>query len=252
MLAASTDDEIDAFQVHRTIGGTTSSCAGTVVGPTFSTGFATNTSENPTATVVFIDTPATTSQVNYTVCSSVNSTGTVNNTTPKITVGLVELGADLAENYYTKDAAIGAGDIVSADPTLPAGAKKSSSAYDSSILGIVSTKPGAVLDDGIGLNQGRQIPVALSGRVPLKVTTENGVIKPGDLITSSSLQGVGMKATKAGQIVGQALTGFDGQGVGQVLVFVKTNFGQGDMASLASGLDSNTILGKRYSGPIYA
>ncbi len=37
------------------------------------------------------------------------------------------------------------------------------------------------------------IPLALSGRVPVKVTDENGGIKAGDLLTTSSLTGHAMK-----------------------------------------------------------
>jgi len=45
----------------------------------------------------------------------------------------------------------------------------------------------------------------LVGRVPTKVSLENGPIRPGDLITSSSQAGVGMKATKPGRVIGVAL-----------------------------------------------
>jgi len=54
----------------------------------------------------------------------------------------------------------------------------------------------------------------------VKVTTENGTIQVGDPITSSSTPGVGMKATKAGAIVGMALEPFNGTGVGKVMMYV--------------------------------
>ena len=55
--------------------------------------------------------------------------------------------------------------------------------------------------------EGKPVIVALSGRVPVKVTTKNGEIRPGDYITTSDISGVGMRATEAGRVIGKALTG---------------------------------------------
>ena len=66
--------------------------------------------------------------------------------------------------------------------------------------------------------------VALSGRVPVKVSTENGQIKAGDYLTSSSIPGVAMKANSDGMMIGQALTSYDGVEVGQVIVFIKNTY----------------------------
>ncbi|MBI2039476.1 hypothetical protein HYT18_00160, partial [Candidatus Microgenomates bacterium] len=154
-------------------------------------------------------------------------------------------GADLAENYYTLDDSIEPGQIVSIDSSLPAGAKKTDRPYDDQILGIVSTIPGLVLDESKDATRGRAIPVALAGRVPVEVTTENGPIKVGDLLTSSSTPGVAMKATKAGQIIGQAMTSFEpnpqtGSTKGMVMVFIKTDYANG--VSLTSILDPPQLI----------
>ena len=116
------------------------------------------------------------------------------------------LGIDLAENYPARDDSIEAGDLVSVDPFNPEQIVKSSSPYDRNLLGVISTAPGVVL--GGEIEGGR--PVALAGRVPVKVSAENGPIKIGDPITASSVPGVGMKATKGGKILGYALEAFDG------------------------------------------
>ena len=139
---------------------------------------------------------------------------------------LVNIGADLAEIYGTKDGSVESGDVVSLDSSLNAGVKKSDRPYDPTAFGIISTSPGLIM--GV-LDDPGTIPVlvALSGRVPVKVTTENGPIQPGDLLTSSSLPGVAMRATKAGQIIGQAMQSFEGEGVGSVLAFIKTSYGNG-------------------------
>lgn len=65
------------------------------------------------------------------------------------------------------------------------------------------------------------MPVALSGRVPVKVTSENGIIKPGDYLTASSIPGVAMKATKAGPVIAKSFGTFDAPGMGEVLAFVE-------------------------------
>lgn len=229
-----------SVQIYRKNGGNPTCGTDTLVGDSFSA-FLTNSTDIGDATATFLDSPATTSNVVYTVCSSANSVLASSPTNNRIDVTLVVLGADLAENYYTVDDSIVAGNIVSIDQTLPAGAKKSTKAYDSQILGIVSTAPGKILDDGIGRNFGRAIPIALSGRVPVKVTAENGPIKVGDLITSSSVAGVGMKATKSGVIVGQAMTGYSGDGIGMVFVFVKNDYANGGkLADVLSGLTFQT------------
>ncbi len=103
--------------------------------------------------------------------------------------------------------------------------------YDKKIIGIVSSFADQPQTSRM---------VALVGRVPLKVTTENGPIRVGDPITSSSLPGVGMKATKAGEIVGRALQGYDSADpakVGQILVFLNVSWmNPADTQTLADSL----------------
>ena len=138
----------------------------------------------------------------------------------------ITAGADLAEIYGTKDAAIEPGDVVSHDSSMKAGVKKSVKAYDPNTFGIISTAPGlttGTLDDPGAI----PVQVALSGRVPVKVNTENGPIKFGDLLTASSTPGVAMRATKAGQVIGQAMSEYSGDGIGKVMAFVKTDYGTG-------------------------
>jgi hypothetical protein len=137
-------------------------------------------------------------------------------------------GADLAEVYYTTDNSVQPGDVVSVDGLLNAGVKKSSKAYDSGTLGIVSTKPGQVLgDDSLVNAAGRPVILALSGRVPVNVSMENGPIKAGDYLTASSTPGYAMKATEPGQMIGKALEDFsvnDPNGKGKVMTFANLTY----------------------------
>lgn len=114
--------------------------------------------------------------------------------------------ADLAEAFPTNDDTISAGELVAADPNNKEHLVKSTSQYQSTLLGIISTEPGLTLN----ANQLDAKHLALAGRVPTKVSLENGPIKAGDPITSSSVAGIGMRATQAGRVIGIALESFNG------------------------------------------
>lgn len=137
--------------------------------------------------------------------------------------------ADLAEIYGTMDSSIEPGDVVALDTTMHAGVKKSSGPYDPLAIGVISTRPNLVM----GGNEdpgSTSVIVALAGRVPIKVSKENGPIAAGDLLTASSTPGVAMKATKAGQIIGQAMSWFDDRfpdEIGLVGGFLKPSFSIG-------------------------
>ncbi len=150
-------------------------------------------------------------------------------------------GADLAEAYYTKDTSMTPGDIVAVDGSLKAGVKKSEGAYDSHALGIVSTQPGFILGDNTAIaSDGQPVLLALSGRVPVKVSMENGPIEPGDYLTTSSTPGVAMKATKPGQMIGKALEGFSSDNsaaMGTVMTFANLTW-----ADPSSGVTSNNTV----------
>ena len=62
-------------------------------------------------------------------------------------------------------------------------------------------------------------PLALAGRVPCKVTSENGPIRPGDLLTLSSTPGHACKATSPGPVIGAALEALEA-GSGRIVAFV--------------------------------
>ncbi len=114
--------------------------------------------------------------------------------------------ADFAEWIrYSGDEQPQPGDVlvVGSDATS---VKKSESDYHQHILGVVSTDPYQVA----GADDGHSVIIALTGRVPVKVSMENGPINKGDLLTSSSVPGVAMKALRAGKVIGMALSDYDG------------------------------------------
>lgn len=142
---------------------------------------------------------------------------------------------DLAENYIS-ESALEPGDVVCLDPKEDR-IVKSERANDGLLLGVISTSPGLLLgaehsEDDKCNAQERLYPVALSGRVPCKVTDENGSISRGDFLTSSLTPGCAMKAAPVivggveiyapGTIIGKALESFTvGTGVIEVFVTLK-------------------------------
>lgn len=189
----------------------------------------TNTFETISASGTFVHSPATTNTIRYTVCGRANVSNYGITEVVMITASEVNIGADLAEIYNTNDTTIESGDVVSIDSSLISGVKKSAGTYDSQILGIITTQPGLIMGGGENDGEG-QVAVALSGRVPAKVSLENGPIKSGDYLTASSVSGVAMKATKAGAVIGQAMEDYDSEDgeIGKVLVFIKNSFYDGE------------------------
>lgn len=134
---------------------------------------------------------------------------------------------DLAENFEAAEPAP-PGYVVSFHPqenvVLP-----SAVCNDTLVCGVVSTRPGLLLNSDADAADEGLVPVALSGRVPCKVVDENGPIRRGDLLTSSSVRGHAMRAEpvevegrqvyRSGTILGKALEPHEG-GRGTIDIFV--------------------------------
>ncbi|KKT21970.1 MAG: FG-GAP repeat protein, partial [Parcubacteria group bacterium GW2011_GWB1_43_8b] len=111
-----------------------------------------------------------------------------------------QAGTDIAE-YFPSTQTLLPGEVVKVDPENAEHVIKSASAYESRVVGIVSTNPGIVM----GQNNGSDYPVALAGRVPVKISASSEAITPGDYLTTSTDSGMAMKATGNGRVIGQAL-----------------------------------------------
>ncbi len=100
--------------------------------------------------------------------------------------------------------------------------QKSYTSYQTSLIGVVGENYSDFASTGYNIKeQDNPKSIALVGRVLVKVTAENGVIQPGDYLTSSATElGKAMKATRPGMVIGQALSGVDANG--KVMVFVQT------------------------------
>jgi hypothetical protein len=136
-------------------------------------------------------------------------------------------GADYAEavNVVGARTKYGPGDVLVIDPNTPGKFLRSNQAYSTLVAGIYSTKPGFVgrLEPANSETAKSEVPMAMVGRVPARVTTENGPVQVGDLLVSSSTLGYAMKGTDRsrmlGAVIGKALGSMDsGRGVIEVLV----------------------------------
>ncbi len=142
----------------------------------------------------------------------------INQTTASIVADEAVNGSafDVAERYPITGTATSS-DLLVWDTAATGTAKLSPGIpYDPNIAGIVSTKP-AFLLGWYG-----DVIVALTGRVPTKVSAANGAIRVGDPLTTSQYPGVAMKATKPGMIVGYALE--NATATSTIEVFVKVGY----------------------------
>ena len=145
-------------------------------------------------------------------------------------------GADIAEHINVSEQ-VEPGDVVELDRQKPQFYRKARS-NSQLIAGVITTDPGFILGNNpgemdattfIANKDATEIEtldrpmLALMGRVPVKVTTENGPIRPGDLLTISTKPGYAMICGKAkvceGAIIGKALEGLE-SGEGMILVLV--------------------------------
>jgi hypothetical protein len=145
---------------------------------------------------------------------------------------------DLAENFGTNDATIQAGDIVAVSQTQEAyrieteGGQASKAFIEkasqtNNAIGVIATNPEITFGQNIFTGSENPRPVALSGRVPVKVNSSNGDILKGDYITLSTIPGIGAKAVNNGYVVGRALNSYSNSNtkeIGEVLVFINPSF----------------------------
>ncbi|HOU95131.1 MAG TPA: hypothetical protein PLN06_00710 [Bacteroidales bacterium] len=157
---------------------------------------------------------------------------------------------DVAEYIYDTNGNTEPADVVVADPNKKESVIKSSKPYQTSVVGVISTKPHLTIGMELIADEktGEPLPdvkatrLALSGRVPVNVTGENGPIKPGDYLTTSSTPGFAMKWSlldvneakdfedlkriltenerRRGAIIGKAVESFPGTGTGKIIMLI--------------------------------
>jgi hypothetical protein len=155
---------------------------------------------------------------------------TISETVVITSVARTELGpclqdqgeADFAEMLPMNNDVLEPGDvlIINLDGELA----KSDTAYQSTVVGVYSTKP-SYLGNSQRWGEDGYAPLALVGIVQVKVSTENGAIQPGDLLVASDTPGHAMRAgvdSPNGTVIGKALMGLnDGKGMIRMLVMLQ-------------------------------
>lgn len=134
--------------------------------------------------------------------------------------------ADVAERINVSEW-VEEGNVVEIDPEHPGFFRKASCPYSTKVVGIISTSPGVILGNTFNASaekwEDNRPMLALAGRVPVKVTTENGPIQIGDLLVSSSTPGHAMRSPDReaciGAVIGKAMEAL-GEGTGVIMVQV--------------------------------
>ena len=134
-------------------------------------------------------------------------------------------GGDYAEAVKTKGELknYGPGDVLVIASGKESDVEKASTPYSTTVAGIYATKPGVI---GRRQSLGRDtddLPMAMVGIVPAKVSAENGPIQKGDLLVTASTPGYAMKGTDRsrmlGAVIGKAMGELD-SGSGEIEVLV--------------------------------
>ncbi len=142
---------------------------------------------------------------------------------------IVAMGTDIVETYdIGKDGAI---DWTKVKGNI-AKLVKSNTAYQQNVVGIVSENTNDFSSTGYNIKEAdHPMPVALNGRVPVKISANSSPIKVGDYITTSTEEGKGMRALKSGFVIGKALESWTPEsGKLGIMVFVEQGFYESDSA----------------------
>jgi hypothetical protein len=131
---------------------------------------------------------------------------------------------DVAE-WVPTDGEIPSGTVVILDPQHSNRVMPSSTSYDTSVAGVISSQPGIAL----GEPSDTKVLVATMGRVRVKVDASSRPIRIGDLLVTSDKPGIAMRSEpldigghkihRPGTVVGKALEPL-GTGSGEILVLL--------------------------------
>ena len=137
--------------------------------------------------------------------------------------------ADFAEMYpVAKEAEFG--DVMSLGTEVVITTKgdelrqlvKSVKSYDHHVIGIVSNNYDDFISVGNNISPANNpMPIALKGRVPVKISDQSEPIQAGDYITTSTDSGKAIKASGDGVMIGKALESWEqGSVKNKIMVFV--------------------------------
>jgi hypothetical protein len=204
-------------------GATTISATGTITGGNLATGGTASATGNITGgniTTAGIITVNSGGAAHAIVNGGSNGAGNIGSATGFFNTAFIKATsaqyADLAEKYEA-DIEYDSGTVV-----IFGGSKEitiSKTSHDPAIAGVISTNPSYIMNAGLDANAVAM--VALTGRVPTKVT---GPIAKGDRLVSSNIPGVACRLEQVnyqpGCIIGKALENYNQDGIGTIEVVV--------------------------------
>jgi hypothetical protein len=138
-------------------------------------------------------------------------------------------GVDYAESVAVTGERAGyqPGDVMAIDEKAADGFALTRTAYSTLVAGVYSTQPGMLASTHPMEPEkfAAEVPLAMFGIVPCKVSAENGAISRGDLLVSAATPGYAMKGTDKqkmlGAIIGKALDPLP-QGTGVIRVLLSS------------------------------
>lgn len=168
-------------------------------------------------------------------------------------IGTPGAPGDLAERVdIALDHSTEPGDVMVVDPRETDQYKLSEKPYEQAVAGVISTNPSIVVGNG---KTDHTAQMALTGRLPVKVTDENGPISRGDLLVSASKIGHAMKydpenddGVRVVGVIGMALENFE-HGSGKIMGLVKTGWVQNRNQTIAGLQEDLVVLAEQEGVP---
>ncbi len=100
----------------------------------------------------------------------------------------------------------------------------SNTPFDKEMLGVVILRPPVEIVSVSQLEVEGVYPVIMEGQVQVRVSTSNGPIREGDMLTSSEIPGVAVRSDKSGFMLGIAQAGYEGEEIGLVPVLIHNKY----------------------------
>lgn len=140
------------------------------------------------------------------------------------------VSAQAISHAYDTDGTVQKGMIVMLDPKNSNKIKPLTNKNDAAMHGVVVSANDTILSFG-GDGTTSQVYVANDGKYEVLVSNQNGTIEKGDIITISSIDGIGMKVdVNQSVILGKSLTTFDGKNNVSGYMTLKTSTGNKKVA----------------------
>jgi len=152
---------------------------------------------------------------------------------------IVTVGSELINTYDTANGGVDWEKVKGKVTKLV----KSTDPYQKNVIGIASNNYGDFSSVGNNIKEeDNPMPVALNGRVPVKVSNNSEPIEAGDYLTTSSEPGKAEKAVKSGQVIGKALEPWEpNSGKETVMLFVEQGYQNGESLASSFDIDINSV-----------